>query len=243
MSCAANRLSTPIETLMALIRASGLPENRPPHMGCDLSLSEGSPVMAAAIGNTGLQVKSALPGWAAFAALLLLAACAPKAGRADLKTLAKGEMAKLVVADTPAPPAAIAIEGPDGKPVDLAAFKGKVTLVNLWATWCAPCKIEMPKLAGLQAAYAGKPLAVVPVSLDREEAIPKAKAFIASLPPLAFHHAAMDVAFQLKPPVPGFPTTLILDKQGRERARLAADADWSGADARAVIDRLLAEPG
>lgn len=176
-------------------------------------------------------------------ALLLLTACAPKPAAPDLKALAKGEMAKLIVAETPAPPAAILIEGPNGKPIDLAAFKGKVTLVNLWATWCAPCKIEMPKLAALQAAYAGKPLAVVPVSLDREAAVPKARAFIAGLPPLAFHHAQMDVAFQLKPPAPGFPTTLILDKQGRERARLAADADWSGRDARAVVDALLAEPG
>ena len=74
-----------------------------------------------------------------------------------------------------------------GRPHTLAEFKGKVVLVNLWANWCAPCKLEIPSLAKLQAAYAGKPLAVVPISLGKGEDETAGRAFIASNPPLAFY--------------------------------------------------------
>jgi thiol-disulfide isomerase/thioredoxin len=179
------------------------------------------------------------------AAVAVLYACLAGCGRpgeADLKALAKGEMAKLVVAPTPKPAPPAAFEGPDGAPQTLAAFKGKVAVVNLWATWCAPCVKEMPTLAALQAAYAGKPVVVAPVSLDRDKDTAKARAFIAARPPLQYRHAAYDWAFKFDPPVTGFPVTIVYDRQGRERARLEGGADWTGTEARAVIDALLAEP-
>jgi thiol-disulfide isomerase/thioredoxin len=128
-----------------------------------------------------------------------------------------------------------------GRPAPLAELKGKVVVANLWATWCAPCIKEMPTLARLQQAYAGRPVAVVPISLDSEKDLAKAKAFIAKHPPLEFRRAPLNAAFEMQPPAPGLPTTLILDRQGRERARLPAEADWSSPAARKLIDRILAE--
>lgn len=156
-----------------------------------------------------------------------------------LKPLAKGEMAKLEVDKAPTVQP-ISAEGADGKPVNLSDFKGDVVLVNLWATWCAPCVKEMPTLAQLQQRYAGRPVKVLAVSLDKgAQDIAKAKAFIADKPPLQFYHGDYALAFSITPPAEGLPTTLIFDRSGRERARLSGGADWSGADADAVVDRLL----
>jgi thiol-disulfide isomerase/thioredoxin len=164
-------------------------------------------------------------------------------GSGGLKGLAKGEMAKLVIDKPPRPADPIKAEGPDGRSVTLADYKGQVVVVNLWATWCAPCVKEMPTLAKLQAEYAGRPVKVLAISLDKgTEDIAKARAFMADKTPLQFHHGDYSLAFSLNPPAEGLPTTLIFDRQGRERARLAGGADWSTGDAKAVIDRLLRIP-
>jgi len=158
-----------------------------------------------------------------------------------LKSLANGPMSKLVVDDKPTPQT-IQAQGPDGKAVSLADFKGQVVVVNLWATWCAPCRQEMPTLAQLQSHYAGKGVKVLPISLDKGDAdIAKAKAFIAAKPPLGFYHGDYALAFSLTPPTEGLPTTLIFDRSGDERARLVGGADWSTGQADKVIDRLLAQ--
>jgi hypothetical protein len=99
----------------------------------------------------------------------------------------------------------------------------------------------MPTLAKLQAAYPGRIL-VVPVSMDTAKDREKARAFIAQYPPLPFYQdpkAAM--VFTVTPPAEGLPTTLLYGHNGRERARVAGGADWSGPDAHAVIEALLAE--
>lgn len=144
-------------------------------------------------------------------------------------------------ADGQAPPA-YAFEDASGKRVTLADFKGKVVVMNLWATWCAPCKIEMPTLAKLAKAYEGKPVEVVAVSIDKPEQKEQARSFIAAQAPLAFYNDP-DAKFpwQLKPAATGMPTTLILGKDGLERGRVSGDADWAGAGARRVIDKALAE--
>jgi thiol-disulfide isomerase/thioredoxin len=160
----------------------------------------------------------------------------------SLKPLATGAMAKLKPVDPPAPPPAKPFEGPGGRPMRVADLEGKVVLVNLWATWCAPCVKEMPTLARLQQAYAGKPVVIVPISVDRGDDVAKARAFIGQHAPLVFHHVETDWVFGLDPPAQGFPTTIIFDRQGRERGRVAGDADWTSAEARKVIDHLLSEP-
>jgi thiol-disulfide isomerase/thioredoxin len=143
-------------------------------------------------------------------------------------------------ADGQAPPAYAFVDAA-GKKLTPADFKGKVVVMNLWATWCAPCKIEMPTLAKLAQAYAGKPVAVVAVSIDKPEDAAAAKAFIAANAPLAFYNDPdAKLPWALKPAATGMPTTLILGKDGLERGRISGEADWAGAGAKAVIDKALA---
>jgi thiol-disulfide isomerase/thioredoxin len=159
-----------------------------------------------------------------------------------VKSVAKGEMAKLVVpAEATGGPANTFYDA-DGKPLRVADFRGKVVVLNLWATWCGPCVLEMPTLAKLQAEYAGKPVEVVAVSVDSPSAIDKAKQFIAQHGPLKFYSdPRMKLPFSLKPAAAGMPTTVIYGADGVERGRISGGADWSGADAKAVIDHVLAE--
>jgi thiol-disulfide isomerase/thioredoxin len=129
-----------------------------------------------------------------------------------------------------------------GKALRVADFKGQVVVLNLWATWCAPCKLEMPMLASLQAAYADKPVKIVAVSIDGPEKAPAARDFIAANAPLAFYiDDASKMPWALKPIATGVPTTVIYGRDGLERGRISGDANWSGPDARALIDRVLAE--
>ncbi len=168
----------------------------------------------------------------------------PGGSGADVKSLAKGEMTKLVFVPTPSSLATIVAQDQAGKPLDLAGLKDQVVVVNLWATWCAPCVKEMPTLAKLQAEYAGKPVKVLAISLDKgDEDIAKARAFMADKPPLTFYHGAYALAFSITPAAEGLPTTLIYDRAGHEQARLSGGADWSTPDAKAVIDSLISRKG
>lgn len=194
-------------------------------------------------------------------------------GPSDMIAFRKGDLAKLEVpghakprnprfpdipqGDSPAAMAAptMSFEGPDGKPTTLQAFKGKVVVVNLWATWCAPCKIEMPTLGKLAAAYAAQPLEVVAISSDEPDATKypgdtmeaaklRARQELLKSPPLKFYHSpGLALNYVFNPPAAGLPTTIIYDKRGVERARLSGGADWNGKDARDLIESLLKERG
>ncbi len=126
-----------------------------------------------------------------------------------------------------------------GKPLTIADFKGKVVVLNTWATWCAPCKAEMPTLAKMAAAYQGKPVEVLAVSIDDPEKAAQAALFIAQNDPLkVYHDRAMKLIFKIYGQ--GAPTTVIYGKDGLERARVSGDADWTSPEARALIDKALA---
>jgi len=174
------------------------------------------------------------------AVLYALAGCS-KTG-ADLKSTAKGDMAALTMTASPAPAPDTVFKDAAGKPHTLAEFKGKAVLVNLWANWCVPCKAEIPSLAKLAGAHAGKPLAIVPISVGKGADETAGHAFIDRNPPLSFYtEPTYAIAFAVKPPAEGMPTTILYDSHGVERARLAGGADWSSPDAHATIDALLAE--
>jgi thiol-disulfide isomerase/thioredoxin len=174
------------------------------------------------------------------AVLYALGGCSKTAG--DLKSTAKGDMAALTLSDNPAPAPDTVFKDAAGKPHTLAEFKGKAVLVNLWANWCTPCKAEIPSLAKLAAAYAGKLLAIVPISVGKGADETAGHAFLDKNPPLTFYtEPTYTIAFALKPPAEGMPTTILYDSKGVERARLAGGADWSGSDAHATIDALIAE--
>jgi thiol-disulfide isomerase/thioredoxin len=184
---------------------------------------------------------AALIGVAAVLYIIVQASIKPHQEN-GVTAVARGEMKKLVApAEATLGPTHIFYDAA-GKPVRATDFRGKVLVLNLWATWCPPCVAEMPTLAKLATAYAGKPVAVVAVSVDTPADADKARAFIAQHAPLAFYgDPAMKLPFALKPPAAGMPTTVIYGADGLERARLSGGADWSGADARAVIDQVLAD--
>jgi len=149
--------------------------------------------------------------------------------------------AKFTTPAQPTPPPDHVFYDASGKAMRIADLKGKVVVMNIWATWCAPCKTEMPTLARLQAAYKGKPVEVVAVSIDSVDDAAKATLFIAQNEPLKFYHdREMKLPFKLVPVAPGAPTTVIYGKDGLEVGRVAGEADWAGPEVRAVIDRALA---
>jgi thiol-disulfide isomerase/thioredoxin len=199
-------------------------------------------------------------GVAALLYVMASAAFKPKPS-GDLMDLRKGALSQLEVpghakprnpkspemdmgvspAASPAPD--VAFDDADKKPVKIADFKGKVVIVNLWATWCAPCKIEMPTLAKLQAAYQAQPLQVLALSADVPEKAAEARAFIDKNAPLRFYvGTGSGILFKFTPQVNGLPGTIIYDKKGNERARVSGGVDWNSKEVRAMVDRLLAEP-
>lgn len=169
------------------------------------------------------------------------AAVAQKQPSTRLIVYARGSLARLQ-APPPSPAPDYVFQDAAGGDVRFADFKGKVTVVNLWATWCAPCRLEMPTLAALAQHYEGRDdLAVVTVSMDVDKALPEARAFIAENAPLDFY---IDPKFQLAFEFPGkgaMPQTILLDRQGQIRAVLTGEADWASKEALALIDDLLAE--
>lgn len=189
------------------------------------------------------QVIVTIVGVVALLAILYGAAAIFFKPQRDLNSLAQGHMAKLAFADRPATGAVITFRDAAGKIHTPRDFKGQVVVMNLWATWCGPCKVEMPTLARLQAAYAGQPVKVLALSTDRDDATAEAKAFIAANPPLQYYGGGEKLPFLIEPHVIGFPTTILFDKSGHERARMSGDADWSTPEAHQVIDRLLADGG
>ncbi|WP_448662903.1 TlpA family protein disulfide reductase [Sphingomonas sp. CJ20] len=127
----------------------------------------------------------------------------------------------------------IAFVDPSGAKVTLATFAGKPVLLNLWATWCAPCVKEMPTLDALAVQQAGK-VQVVPLSQDfggAEKVAPYfAKAGFKALKPYLDADAAFSTTMALN-----LPTTILYDSAGKEVWRVAGDMDWTGAQAAALI--------
>ena len=139
-----------------------------------------------------------------------------------------------VMHDAPKPVAAIKFDDTQGQSRNLAEFKGKVVLLNIWATWCGPCRKEMPALDRLQAALAGPDFEVVALSIDRGvEKITKfyAEIGIRNLP------IYIDVAGRAPRDLgaAGVPTTFILDRAGQEVGRVVGPAEW---DASGVVEFL-----
>ena len=168
------------------------------------------------------------------AVCLLLVAPRAIAQDAQLSAHAKGEFAALSFKQAgKAAPASI-FEGKSA-PARLADFRGKVVLLNLWATWCAPCLKEMPQLDALARAMKGRDVVVLTVSQDMAgwRAVDPfwARAKLTNLTP--YIDKKSELAFGLG--AKGLPLTLIYDRQGREVARLAKPADWSSPQAQALL--------
>ena len=152
----------------------------------------------------------------------------------------RGGMTKLVRAGAPKALPEIAFEDETGQAKSLADWKGRVVLLNLWATWCAPCKVEMPSLNRVQAQLGGNDFAVLPISLDRQGPdLPRrflASNNLSNLPLLIDTSAGLAGKLEAI----GLPATFILDREGREIARLLGPAEWDSPAALEVIRAAIA---
>ncbi len=178
----------------------------------------------------------------ALASLVLYTALSLGANAADLAALKQGDMAKLILADAPKPlPEAALLDEADAEHA-LSEYRGKVVLLNFWATWCGPCRKEMPGLDKLQAEMGGDDFQVVTIATGRN-GVPQINRFfeetgVTRLPKL--RDPKQKLAGQMG--IVALPVTVILDRNGSEVARLIGDAAWDGPEARAFLSALIADP-
>ncbi|MCC6949568.1 MAG: TlpA family protein disulfide reductase [Bradyrhizobiaceae bacterium] len=157
-----------------------------------------------------------------------------------LAPLARGEVAAFAVADAPRALPELAFTDKDGKPVRLADFQGRIALVNLWATWCVPCRKEMPALDELEAKLGGPAFAVVAINLDTgDRAKPRKFLDEIGIRHLAYYEDPSTNVFQeLKRygrSIIGLPSTVLVDRNGCELGVLAGPAEWASEDALALV--------
>jgi thiol-disulfide isomerase/thioredoxin len=171
-------------------------------------------------------------------------ACAESASAARaLDPLAGGEVAAFQIAREPKQLSALAFTGADGKPMTLADFRGKVALVNLWATWCAPCRREMPALDRLSTALGGADFSVVPVSIDIGDPARPAEFLksigVENLPLYTDRSTEIFESLKQRGLAIGLPVTVLLDRNGCTLGHMNGPAEWDSADGRKLIEAAL----
>jgi thiol-disulfide isomerase/thioredoxin len=150
--------------------------------------------------------------------------------------------AGFAVHESPRPLPEIQFENGQGEAMSLADFRGKVVLLNIWATWCAPCRREMPTLERLQAELGGPDFEVVALSIDRNGQ-PVVKKFYEEL---GLRELGMYIDSSGKAPrelnALGVPTTLLIDREGKEVGRLLGPAEWDSPEMVAFIRGQVRRP-
>jgi len=161
-----------------------------------------------------------------------------------LKPLVHGEIAALTLSETPRRIPDLSFRDGEGMPVRLADFRGQSVLLNLWATWCIPCRKEMPALDRLQGQINGKDFAVVAVNIDTGDPA-KPHRFLSDvrIKNLAYYDDPSTNVFQELKRVGravGLPTSILIDRSGCEIGYLAGPAEWSSEEAITLIQAALA---
>ncbi len=172
-----------------------------------------------------------------------------QASVADAKRIApmmSGEVAALMQATAPLSLADLAFTAPDGKPMTLGDLKGKVLLVNLWATWCAPCRKEMPDLDALQKSHGSADFEVVAINIDTRNP-EKAETFLKEIgverlaryadPTLSVFNTLKSRGRAI-----GLPVTVLVDRNGCELGTMNGPALWASPDAHRLIEAAVAAP-
>lgn len=171
-------------------------------------------------------------------------ACTAARQTADrLKPLASGELAALHILDDPAPAPNLVFFADGGTPKKLADFKGRTVLVNLWATWCIPCRQEMPALDKLEGDLGSPKFEVVPINIDQRNP-DKPRAFLQEIGVKHldyFYDQSVNVFQDLKAatPVEGLPVSMLVGADGCALGVINGPADWGSADAAALMKAAL----
>lgn len=162
------------------------------------------------------------------------------AGAADIEALKVGDMRKLAVHAEPTAVPEAAFGHLDGGEFRMADFQGKWLLVNFWATWCAPCRKEMPSLDRLQADLGGPSFEVLTIATGRNA--PEAMRRFFEETQVTHLPLYIDPRNALAAPmgVMGLPVTVLIDPDGREAARLIGEAEWDSPEARAILAAFMA---
>jgi len=171
-------------------------------------------------------------------------ACRPAVALAKkVAPYARGEVAAVNVAKSGLKVPALAFEDRDGKPLTLEHWRGRTVLLNLWATWCVPCRKEMPALDALESRMGGKDFEVVSINIDTRD-VEKPKTFLNDIgvKKLAYYADPQAKVFQDLKAVGrafGMPTTLLIDPNGCEIGTIAGPAEWASEDAVKLIQAAL----
>jgi len=162
---------------------------------------------------------------------------------ARIAPLARGEVAALALAHTPFRVPPLAFKDAEGHDRTLADWHGRTVLLNLWATWCVPCRKEMPALDALEQRLGGPGFEVVAINIDtRDPDKPKAWLKEVGVQKLAYYADPTASTFQDLKAVGrafGMPTTLLVDPQGCEIGTIAGPAEWASGDAIKLIKAAL----
>jgi thiol-disulfide isomerase/thioredoxin len=156
---------------------------------------------------------------------------------------ARGEVAAVNVAAKPLQLPQMSFRDAQGQERSIADFRGRTVLLNLWATWCVPCRKEMPALDALQTKLGGENFQVVAINIDTRDAEkPKTWLKDVGINNLAYYADPTAKVFQDLKEVGkafGMPTTLLVDPQGCEVATLAGPAEWASDDAVKLVQAAL----
>jgi thiol-disulfide isomerase/thioredoxin len=172
------------------------------------------------------------------------ATCRPAVELAKkLAPLARGEVAAVKVAKSPLKVPDLAFQDAAGKPLSMQNWRGRTVLLNLWATWCVPCRKEMPALDALQQRLGGSGFEVVAINIDtRDPDKPKAWLKELGVEKLAYYADPTAKTFQDLKEIGrafGMPTTILVDRQGCELGTIAGPAEWASEDAVKLIEAAL----
>lgn len=144
-----------------------------------------------------------------------------------------------VSGEIPAP--AFALPTPDGRTIDLAGLRGKVVLLNFWATWCPPCREEMPSMERLHQEFKDQGLVVLAVNVQEspKRVVLFMRGFQLSFPTVLDADTTVTARYQVR----GLPATFLIDRQGRLVGQVIGARDWADPPARALIRALLSGSG